>query len=549
MDKAMDHITCPYCFSTFSHDEVHFRMETVLTPDEFDVPANEEDRKYELKDIDNDITLSDEERKRRHHAFVQRSAFAEGDDSAYTKFWDARGGTTEDDPVTVGTGMNQHEIQAYQMPVFNPMDARDRQNFAAQPLLRRTDGFVRGAVDCFGNETSRRVCPKCHNPLPGAYGTYPVKFISVIGVTGAGKTVFLSQLCRYVEDQFAGYDISITPTSAYAHKYQKENAVDMGRPLPAGTAPGALLQPLCFDVSYNIDTAQGQESRKQTLVFYDIAGENCMQGEGGTIGAGLNRFGPFIEHSDGLILLVAPEQIANDTQSAVPTEVLTVIHALFGMAVRGTEALETMPLAVCISKGDTIDQMVLGEPMHDMVEEMDGLGRLVPKFNAQDYNYIQGNVSRFVETNARTLATAMRSNYHCSNYFLFSAIGTDVVAQENPTTGQTFYAPAAPVSPKRLAEPLLWILTQFRYLDSTGFVNEPNDWQCPKCGRRLHLPRKGDQRSFFCPDCLVNKDGQWQCPSCGKLHDDAEVWCENKESGRKCNCDRYGNRKKRFGLF
>ena len=52
------------------------------------------------------------------------------------------------------------------------------------------------AMDDFGKPTYRRVCPYCHNPLPMGFGKHRVKNISIIGITGAGKTVYISQLLK-----------------------------------------------------------------------------------------------------------------------------------------------------------------------------------------------------------------------------------------------------------------------------------------------------------------------------------------------------------------
>lgn len=542
--KPMDDITCLYCFKHFSHDQVHFRIRTVFAPEQFDDPAPGEQRFYSMDELKSAM-LPAKELQRRSEIFQMRQAMSERDDEKYMTFWNQMGGTTENDTITVGSKEHSRCIQAYQLPVFDPGDPKQKRFFEPHPLRRNANGFVYGAVDAEHTETTFRVCPYCHNPLPGIYGYYPVRFISVIGITGAGKTVYLSQLCKYIQDQFAQYGVSVTPTSAYANKYMKDNPVTMGTPLPAGTAPETLLQPLCFDVTYSTDNGG---KMTQTLVFYDIAGENCMVGSDGVLGAGAMRFGPFINHSDGIMLVIPPEQITKHA-AVGPQESLTVIKTLFGASPRGVEALNTLPMAVCISQGDKVERQILGGPMRDLAR-VDGPvnGRSLPVFNATDYNALYEALDRFVDAHAASLSTAMRADYHCSDYFLFSAIGTDVVRKSDAETGGTFYTPAAPVSPKRLVEPLLWMLTKFQYIGANGFIDEINDWFCLKCRRRLHTPEAGG--SPICPDCRLDRAGDWRCPECGAVHPDADEWCENKASGRKkCNTNRFGEHKKRFGLF
>lgn len=538
-NRPMDHIICPYCFKQFSHEDVHFRIKTVYDPDQFDDPAPGGERLYSIADV-RTAAMPESERKRRVAVFSHRSAMTERDDERYLKFWDPLGGTTEDDLVSVGMGEYSRKVQSYQLPVFDPNDGEDAQFFAANPIRRNVNGFVFGATDCEGVETTFRVCPFCHNPLPGSYGYYPVKFISVIGITGAGKTVYLSQLCKYIADQFAQFGVAVNPTSSYAYKYMSRNPVMMGKPLPAGTAPETLLQPLCFDITY---TAPLGGKMTQTLVFYDIAGENCMIHEDGMLGAGAMKFGPFIVHSDGIMLVIPPEQITKGS-AAAPKDVLTVIHTLFGSSERGVEALEHIPMAVCISKGDMVDRTILGAPMSDLQSVVDPVTRRsLPVFNAMDYNELFGAINAFVEAHVSTLSTSLRSEYPCSDYFMFSAIGTDVVKGGDPQTGVAFDTPAAPASPRRLAEPLLWMLTKFEYIGSNGFIDEINDWFCPRCSRRMHRTMR------ICPDCRLDISGTWRCPSCDKVYPDSVEWCTNRVNGWKCNVNRFGERKhKLFGL-
>jgi len=48
--------------------------------------------------------------------------------------------------------------------------------------------------DRFGNTTSQRICPCCHNDLPVAIGRAPNYILSMMGNTTSGKTVYLSRL-------------------------------------------------------------------------------------------------------------------------------------------------------------------------------------------------------------------------------------------------------------------------------------------------------------------------------------------------------------------
>lgn len=48
--------------------------------------------------------------------------------------------------------------------------------------------------DKFGQESNRKLCPHCHNEVPGAIGLYPNYIFSLMGNTSSGKTVYADRL-------------------------------------------------------------------------------------------------------------------------------------------------------------------------------------------------------------------------------------------------------------------------------------------------------------------------------------------------------------------
>ena len=227
-------ITCPYCFKNFKDDAVHFRMETVFSEDKLD-PKNEG---RSLNEIEVDSRYGGDEIKAQTAEYRRREQFVERRDEIYENFWEEFGGTTE--KASVSRDGKAPRVMPYNRPVFDPGNSQHA------PLFNKPQnendvineyGMVYAAIDCFGKQTQRRVCPYCHNPLPGAYGKYPVKFISIIGITAAGKTVYLSQLCKYVAKQIGYFDIVAVPTNQDVKEYIEDNPVIMGKKLPAGSPP------------------------------------------------------------------------------------------------------------------------------------------------------------------------------------------------------------------------------------------------------------------------------------------------------------------------
>lgn len=516
-------IICPYCFGEFMDDEVHFRMETVLTEDQLD-SLNEQRTRSE---IEMDSRFRSEEIKKQLADYDLREMFLPREDEKYSDFWAKFGGTTE--KASVGRDGKSPTVMPYQRAVLNPKDPNHMQYFgqpANESDIVNENGLVYAAYDCFGKQTQRRVCPHCHNPLPGAYGKYPVKFISIIGIFGSGKTVFLSQLCKYIAEQLSYFDITATPTSIYAREYLAGNPVIMGIKLPTGTPPQQMQQPLCFDLVYRHDN----EENFHTVVFYDIAGENCASNDNDLRDAveDLHNFGPFIEHSDGIMLLIDPIQFNESSGKSQPVEVCKNIYNLFQH--KNKDWVKNLPLAVCISKGDQVAVQLIHQNLDDVHFLQDNDGNYLPCFNSADYNPIHDSIKNFIRSNDNQLDVRLKTLYDNYNYFLFSAIGTSTKKMDNAN----LETPAGPPIPKRIIEPIVWFLLKFGFITSREEIHEPKDWICNTCGIRRRVQEQ------YCPKCKTNNKGEWKCPKCGTVQ--TGDWC----SKPKCKTNCFG---KRRGLF
>ncbi|GFH42506.1 hypothetical protein Hs30E_10570 [Lactococcus hodotermopsidis] len=515
-------ITCPYCFTHFKDDEVHFRMETVFTEEKLD-PKNESRSREE---IEMDSRFSSDEIKAQIAEYERREKFMKQEDLVYEAFWQEFGGTTE--KSSVSRDGKAPSVMPFQRPIFNPKNPQHAQFFGSPQRKRdvlNEHGMIYAAIDCFGKKTERRVCPHCHNPLPGAYGKYPVKFVSVIGITGAGKTVYLSQICKYIANQLSYFSITVTPTTIYAKEYIEANPVIMGKKLPIGSPPEQLMQPLCFDLMYQ----QDNKELYHTFVFYDIAGENCVDPEK------MKGFGRFVEHADGILIVIDPEQFTEASSTAQPVKVLKTIHQVFQN--KHSDEVRNLPIAICISKGDKIAQEMIQQNLDDIQPIQDNSGFYLPKFNANNYNDIHDAIKGFVQRNDNELHMRMHNLYANYNYFLFSAIGTSTKKIE----GTDLDTPAGPPIPKRVMEPIAWLLLKYKFIACQGELHEPEDWTCQSStcgGKRLRVHE-------FCPECYRDKRGQWECSVCGSMQ--TADWCENPKCKKKGKIGPGGVKKKLFG--
>ena len=476
-------ITCPYCFGTMMDDEVLFRSERVsqgecdILPEGFD---DLDDFKARYRGSNKEAILE----QLREWEF-----FRETEDPEYRRFWQPFGGTTEDNPADRKLG-----ILAQRRRILDPRNEQHQRYLKKQPngsyFIRDEDGNAAQIELREGGSNarcSRRVCRHCRNPLPDDYGKNPVKFAAVIGITGAGKTVYLSQLLTEIQDYALRVGLTAQATRASVRTFRERNAVVAKQALPGSTPTGRLQQPLFFDLTHR---ALGHSKITETFVLYDVAGEVFQDEEGDLV----KRFAPFIEHADGLIVLIDPMQFKvisglNPDGEALdaPTQALTAVHHIIS---KDSSRLCSTPIAICLSKADQREvQSVLPEGLPPLLLDdvhkilgSDGYPR--PLFNAGEYNPIAQKLNTFFQSNAAALAQLMRDNYSNYNYFAFTALGCDV-AEGQLENGEPYRYPVGPVLPKRIEEPLLWLFYQL------GYIGLPQ-------GQELFSPAV---KVVYCPEC------------------------------------------------
>ena len=481
-------IICPYCFKEMEDDEVLFRSELVnhgepdFLPDDYD----------DIKDFQARYRGADKEEilaKYRDWEF-----FTEVKDPEYEAFWSNYISTTEYNPSDDILG-----VKAYYRRVIDPGNTYHQRYLKEQEdgsyLIRDNQGMVAQIELKSGEKCYRRVCRHCHNPLPDNYGKYPVKFASIIGITGAGKTVYLSQLLKKMRNYVAKVGLTAIVTNAGVQAFVEKNKIAPNHPLPGSTPPERLQQPLF----YELVRESGIQGRiTETFVLYDVAGE-VFKDETPEL---VKRFAPFIAHSDGAIVLIDPlqfEVITNASkdknQLADPTAALNTIQHIFTQDNANDKC--KIPFAICISKADQQEvQDVLSEDLRDLLlDDVKGIdkgdGFYQTTFNAGDYAPIGRGLTKFIKDNELVLAQMMQTNYASYAYFALTALGCDV-KEGKQDNGETYRYPVGPILPKRVEEPLLWLLYKLGYIGKNASI--PGEIICPNCGKQDNESIPEDER-------------------------------------------------------
>ena len=323
---------CPYCFAECEDDKVLFRATYCF-----------DDRQL------HNLAPDDPERSIKQ-LFVKNSK-----DSPKVKklirFWDRKG--AESGYIT-DPGWNMPYIDPQDKDFVQMIRANDtgRLKVGEDGFVRDKDGFVLRVVDRYGSEFQpmKRLCPYCLNPFPlEDYGKREIKFISVVGTTGAGKTVYLHQLLMRFASAMAGTN----------YKVEASNLSDLGEhvdpdhPLPGATDTRVMRRPLA--VHLQADRSHG--NKKMTLVFYDVAGEHFSKqkdDEGDREVAG--GVTDYVRYSDALMILIDPKQIAflaSEGHAQLAEDVQKTVDVLF--LLRGE--WNNVPTAVVLTKSDTLENI------------------------------------------------------------------------------------------------------------------------------------------------------------------------------------------------
>nr|WP_027871380.1 GTPase domain-containing protein [[Eubacterium] cellulosolvens] len=482
-------ITCPYCFKKMKDDEVCFRSDKVNIgeypdlPDGYDdaadfvdrcPPGDEKDRI--LRELSDWYFFAPTENDDYHDYDGINMSEAMG----YFEYWKRFGTTTEAEfgNESVGIKPYMRRIIDPSVPAHKRFIKMQHPNGGVTAYIDDDDGMAAQIELTDGTICSNRVCKYCHNPLPEEFGKSPAKFITIIGTTGAGKTVYLTQLLNSITSYSAKVGLSAFINSSSVMDFISNNKVAAHTPLPNSTPSNTFQQPLVYQLK-NSDKALAE-----TVVLYDVAGE-LFSPQNKVL---LKKFEPLLKQSDGFIILIKPSQFgAFLGDKDKPSTVIDSIHN----SVSGRNKSDK-PIAVCISQVDTQEvQTVLeqNEPalreqlIQDVIPLIDNQGFAKPQFNAADYNPIARNLYSFLMANDMELSKKLHDDYTWYNFFGFTSLGCEVELGENED-GEKYSYPAITPNPKRIEEPIFWLYYRFGFIDTNEKVYQPGDKEvrCPKCG-------------------------------------------------------------------
>ncbi len=436
---------CPFCFNVILPFSAAFRCESVYTQQDLE----------ELNEMEQE----------------KAEPYIERPDELLESYWKNFPGSKP-----AGT----HETHAAMHAMNTEHNVIKNTNFELDE-----EGFPYAMVDEFGKKTTRRLCPHCHNQLPHAYGKFPVRFIPVVGITSSGKTVFLAQLMDYIEEYLTR--VNLVPVGIHEEitQYVDSHPIRRNKELPIGNPAHLMTLPLPLNVE-NRETGE-----HFTFVFYDIAGENCVKPDQ------MQKYGPFIENADGMIMIIDPLQFADtfdldamvddEREMARPERVANAMYTAFISSHSGAEGKSPVPVAIAISKSDMLRPYFENHYMQAHIMTPINYAQYPVGMRGMAFDDCR-NVNMEMRTllmgNGNSLQgeTFMNSIDSCfvnAGYFAFSALSTMPSSEEDEYGNRRFYMDEAPER-TRLEEPFYWLLFRLGIISAVakdgrrGYMDAPS---------------------------------------------------------------------------
>ncbi|MFG2986642.1 hypothetical protein ACGFYQ_36280 [Streptomyces sp. NPDC048258] len=324
--------------------------------------------------------------------------------------------------------------------------------------------------DCDGT-TTYRICPVCHSELPVQFGMVDNRLIALVGPKASGKTVYMTVLLHEVRNRVGeaygaalmGLDDSTMRrySSDYEDRLYRDNQMFPGTQTASTTLN--RVDPLVFRFGMRRRTLLGERPQHTVLSFFDTAGEDFSSRES----VELNT--RYLTGADGIVLLLDPLQMPGARDNALPgtplpgTEGLdTPINVLSRVtsmllaprAGRSAQKIDT-PIAVVFSKMDAFWHLLdAGSPLRDYAPPR---GR----FDVGDSLSVHEEVRRLLKDwDGVPIDHLLDNHYGRYRYFGVSALG------RNPTPDARV-APTG-IQPYRVADPLLWLLSEFGSVPKAG---------------------------------------------------------------------------------
>lgn len=336
-----------------------------------------------------------------------------------------------------------------------------------KPATRRLGGPPLAAdCDVCQQETNNRLCPHCHNEIPHTVGLATDRIIGIYGAAKSGKSQYIATVIHQLERVHApdlGIDI-MAVDEATRRRYREEFYEPLWKrnECVRKTAIGRRgdVRPLIYSVRRN-----GQHCLN--MVLYDTAGESFEQEFG-------DRDARYLLHTRGLVFLVDPLQIPEvrdhltqvghpvPEQHEAPLELIgrfiTEYEKVHPEITRGHRKIP-IPVAVTFTKTDALIAGEVLQPGTSLAEDSPHGDAFEAQQNERTSSEIQAWLA---EWGQQALLQRVRDNFADHTYCGISSLGQPPL----PDDKGDYVRLQGPPHPRRVADPILWLMAKFRIIRS-----------------------------------------------------------------------------------
>lgn len=323
--------------------------------------------------------------------------------------------------------------------------------------------------ECDG-ESTYRICPVCHVELPVQFGMVENRLIAMVGARSSGKTIYMTVLLHEMRHQVGeAFGASLMGSDdatmrRYSSEYEDRLYRDrqMFPPTQTATTNANRVEPLVFRFGLRRRGLFGERPQHTVLSFFDTAGEDFSSRES----VELNT--RYLTNADGIILLLDPLQLPGARDLAAPgtplpgmdgidppISLLSRVSSML-LAARGGKSVRVgTPLAVVFSKMDAFWHLLEnGSPLQSHAPAR---GR----FEVGDSLSVHEEVRRLLKDwDGVPIDQSLENTFARYRYFGVSSLGRSATADSRVAdTG---------IQPYRVADPLLWLLSEFGSVPKAG---------------------------------------------------------------------------------
>lgn len=339
----------------------------------------------------------------------------------------------------------------------------DRTINCKHKVSKDADGWIPAAskAQCMRCTDARKqiYCATVGKEIPSGCLSGTSLPIALVGAKASGKSNYIAVLIQEIRRKMTAsfrctLDLACSQESTEYYDDYYFKPLYRDNHVVEGTDAG-VIPPLIFPLRFM--DARNRITKVATLTFYDTAGENFDSDESMLV------FNRYIPNSKGIILLLDPLQVPSirkKLEGHVPlpemntdaAEILSrVINEIRDVKnIRGTIKI---PIALVFTKLDVLEQFDILPPTSNLRNESEHLSQ--GGFVRSDFENTNLEMTNILANWLDEELQQMMRQFSNYSIFALSALGGVPEGSKLHSSG---------INPKRVLDPLLWILAQNHYI-------------------------------------------------------------------------------------